>query len=281
MPKTKTVAKKGAPKAPAKKSIFKKLFKSQKGLINQRKFSRSEVFITIGVLATIGIVGVVVSHASTSAVPKGSAYGCNSTSTLHQGSSGACVSYLQALLKYHGKLSTAPDGSFGPKTATAVRSFQTSKGVTADAIVGPTTWGLLTGTKVASSSSSSSSSSSANSSGPLFSGQITVSRQYYSYGSYKGHTTHSYRYTIHPAHAKYGVTDGFFAMRAIGDSDVKWYASPTIQAEIKSDPSMRYKTGFEFIDYETAYKYMVIYEVDKKLNIMQPPLLVKNPYYKG
>ncbi|MXV18533.1 peptidoglycan-binding domain-containing protein [Deinococcus xianganensis] len=32
------------------------------------------------------------------------------------------------------------DGSFGPSTESAVKSFQTSKGLTADGIVGPNTW---------------------------------------------------------------------------------------------------------------------------------------------
>jgi peptidoglycan hydrolase-like protein with peptidoglycan-binding domain len=37
----------------------------------------------------------------------------------------------------------AVDGIFGPKTATAVRSFQQALGITVDGIVGPLTWRAL------------------------------------------------------------------------------------------------------------------------------------------
>jgi murein DD-endopeptidase MepM/ murein hydrolase activator NlpD len=49
----------------------------------------------------------------------------------------ADVLYLQ------NKLGVNPTGPFGPKTHAAVVTFQKSKGLTADGIVGPKTWGLL------------------------------------------------------------------------------------------------------------------------------------------
>jgi len=39
--------------------------------------------------------------------------------------------------------SLTTDGNYGPATETAVKSFQTKAGVTADGLVGPVTWGKL------------------------------------------------------------------------------------------------------------------------------------------
>ena len=50
---------------------------------------------------------------------------------------GPAVLYLQ------NKLGVNPTGPFGPKTHDAVVAFQASKGLTADGVVGPKTWGLL------------------------------------------------------------------------------------------------------------------------------------------
>jgi peptidoglycan hydrolase-like protein with peptidoglycan-binding domain len=52
------------------------------------------------------------------------------------------VQYLQQRLNAHGASLTA-DGSFGPMTAQAVRAFQSSHGLVADAVVGPATWNAL------------------------------------------------------------------------------------------------------------------------------------------
>ncbi len=66
-------------------------------------------------------------------------------STVRQGDTGAAVQALQVQLVKHGK-SIASDGDFGPATDSAVRSFQSAHGLTADGIVGPATWQELLGT---------------------------------------------------------------------------------------------------------------------------------------
>ncbi|MHC1744589.1 MAG: peptidoglycan-binding protein [Syntrophobacteraceae bacterium] len=57
--------------------------------------------------------------------------------TLQRGAEGELVKTIQA------KLEIPADGSFGPKTETAVRAFQQAHGLTPDGIVGPKTWAAL------------------------------------------------------------------------------------------------------------------------------------------
>jgi peptidoglycan hydrolase-like protein with peptidoglycan-binding domain len=66
-------------------------------------------------------------------------------STVRQGSSGPAVQALQVQLNKHGS-SLSTDGDFGPATNSAVRSFQSSHGLTVDGVVGPATWQNLLGT---------------------------------------------------------------------------------------------------------------------------------------
>lgn len=63
---------------------------------------------------------------------------------LMSGQTGACITKLQQLLNNNGANLTV-DGQFGPGTATAVRNYQASKGLTADGIVGPMTKAALYG----------------------------------------------------------------------------------------------------------------------------------------
>jgi len=63
--------------------------------------------------------------------------------TLRVGSQGTQVSELQAILKLLGYYSGAVDGVYQESTAIAVTAFQQAAGLTADGIVGPSTWGRL------------------------------------------------------------------------------------------------------------------------------------------
>lgn len=61
---------------------------------------------------------------------------------LQQGASGQAVTTAQYLLRAAGRSLTV-DGSFGPGTASAVRSFQQSRGLGVDGVIGPSTWSAL------------------------------------------------------------------------------------------------------------------------------------------
>ena len=59
-----------------------------------------------------------------------------------QGDSGAKVRAVQSQLNESGAGITV-DGAFGPATATAVKNFQTSKGLSADGVIGDNTWNKM------------------------------------------------------------------------------------------------------------------------------------------
>jgi len=68
-----------------------------------------------------------------------------SLDTLKKGSSGEQVTTLQIQLNGRGLNCGVADGEFGPKTDTAVKSFQKAEGLAADGVVGVKTWlALLT-----------------------------------------------------------------------------------------------------------------------------------------
>ena len=62
---------------------------------------------------------------------------------LKQGMKGDYVKPLQILLNGRGYDCGTVDGSFGPKTLSAVKLFQKNKGLTIDGSVGPKTWEKL------------------------------------------------------------------------------------------------------------------------------------------
>ena len=61
---------------------------------------------------------------------------------LNPGDSGPAVVYAQQRLNVHGA-KLAVDGSFGPSTTAAVKTFQTASKLTADGSIGPNTWTAL------------------------------------------------------------------------------------------------------------------------------------------
>jgi cell wall-associated NlpC family hydrolase len=71
------------------------------------------------------------------------ALAATSSTTLELGSTGASVSTLQAELSYVGINPGTIDGVFGTHTQQAVETFQTSKKLTVDGIVGPLTSAAL------------------------------------------------------------------------------------------------------------------------------------------
>lgn len=66
---------------------------------------------------------------------------CRKT-VVKRGQRGAVVEFLQTQLTNKGYPLTS-DGSFGPKTLTSVKLFQSAQGLTVDGIVGPATWAAL------------------------------------------------------------------------------------------------------------------------------------------
>src|SRR5699024_7071046 len=72
---------------------------------------------------------------------------------LRIGARGAAVSYLQERLNAHGA-SLKVDGVFGSATLRAVKSQQSRAGIGVDGVVGPKTWGALTGTAATAPSTS-------------------------------------------------------------------------------------------------------------------------------
>ncbi len=65
--------------------------------------------------------------------------------TVQYGNNNLAVKCLQDLLKNKFGYSLTIDGVFGSGTLNAVKSFQSSRGLTADGIVGPTTWQYIIG----------------------------------------------------------------------------------------------------------------------------------------
>ncbi|WP_017316937.1 peptidoglycan-binding domain-containing protein [Mastigocladopsis repens] len=64
--------------------------------------------------------------------------------TLRFGDTGNSVRALQRILVSNGYF-VQVDGVYGALTEAAVKAFQSARGLSADGVVGPRTWGVLTG----------------------------------------------------------------------------------------------------------------------------------------
>ena len=63
--------------------------------------------------------------------------------TLRLGARSIQVAYLQTKLRDRGFDPGPIDGYFGNQTLSAVRRFQSARGLVVDGVVGPQTWGAL------------------------------------------------------------------------------------------------------------------------------------------
>ncbi len=89
---------------------------------------------------TIGTGGGVTPTPAPTPTPTPAASGVRPT--LRRGAKGPDVVYLQQRLQLFG-FNLVADGDFGPKTESAVRSFQSANSLVVDGIVGPLTWSAL------------------------------------------------------------------------------------------------------------------------------------------
>jgi len=74
-----------------------------------------------------------------------SQYSANSAPSLTVGSQGQVVKDVQSFLKEAGIYAGSIDGVYGLQTQAAVKSFQESKNLTSDGVVGPQTWAAMLG----------------------------------------------------------------------------------------------------------------------------------------
>ncbi|MGQ0837722.1 penicillin-insensitive murein endopeptidase [Actinokineospora sp.] len=90
----------------------------------------------------LGLVLVAVAAMATTLITPAHAFAGAFFPTQSAGNRGTDVLAMQYLLQHHGRQVTA-DGIFGSGSAAAVRDFQQAKGLAADGVVGPGTWGAL------------------------------------------------------------------------------------------------------------------------------------------
>lgn len=88
--------------------------------------SRKKLVFSLAVLFAVNIAIIALAQTAQAAVYR-------------QGSSGDAVRTIQQKLVNWGYMSGGVDGIYGPKTVTAVKSFQSKNGLSADGIAGPAT----------------------------------------------------------------------------------------------------------------------------------------------
>lgn len=112
--------------------------------LTDKGFAPHLLLVVVAVLVAVGGVGLFVYHKNKANAYYISEYGCHSTPTLSQGSSGACVTAVQYEINYRQCFpQMATDGQFGSITKQRVMQYQTKAGLTADGVVGPNTWGNI------------------------------------------------------------------------------------------------------------------------------------------
>ena len=112
--------------------------------MNQKGFAAHLAVVVVAVVAIVGAIGFYVYRKNNTNAYYISEYGCHSTPTLSQGSSGPCVTAVQNRINQtscFAQMST--DGKFGPTTKQRVIDYQRKAGLKADGIVGNNTWGNL------------------------------------------------------------------------------------------------------------------------------------------
>ena len=110
-------------------------------LVKTSKTNVFQVTILVLLLAVIGVVYQVYSHGS-AINPYYNSCPVTHSQIKSRTSNYDCTKYLQWSLGQLGKGLTV-DGPFGPAITTAVKNFQTSKGLYPDGIVGSNTWAAL------------------------------------------------------------------------------------------------------------------------------------------
>jgi peptidoglycan hydrolase-like protein with peptidoglycan-binding domain len=118
---------------------FQKVFGlTQDGIIGRSTWNKiSQIYVSVVKLAELTSEGERIGIGTTPP-----------TTTIRQGSTGENVRLLQYIINYLSEFyntipSVTEDGKFGNGTANAVKEFQRNFGLTADSIVGPTTWKKL------------------------------------------------------------------------------------------------------------------------------------------
>ncbi len=106
---------------------------------NQTKFKDNKKIMIIALIVAVLVFGGIGTYFLTSS----SAGACKASPEERKGSSGKCVRIIQEMLNLNNGAGLGVDGSFGPKTDTAVRAFQTKFSIQSDGRVGPITWGRL------------------------------------------------------------------------------------------------------------------------------------------
>lgn len=105
--------------------------------------SRASVRVLAIWIASALLIGLTAPVATATTTTLATAASSCSSTTLKQGARGSCVKELQTALNKAGHSAGSVDGSFGPKTRSAVIGFQKKHGLSVDGVVGPQTWGKL------------------------------------------------------------------------------------------------------------------------------------------